>query len=495
MLIYAGFMLLLLMHAMEAIVSANLFEGYYSTVNPFMFLRDLFGFMVIIGVVLAMLRRFVLKIPRLKSDGRDRYAIIILAVIMLSGVMLEAVKITSHGEFTRMVEDFAGMDDEEEIAALESVWVKDYGLVSPNVKAPFDKDVLASGMEANESNCMDCHVSTKNAFTGFAVAKIISPVAIALDRAGAVTFFWYLHILACFIGLAYLPFSKMLHIITTPISLLANAVMKEGVSDPINIATRQALELDACMHCTTCSKGCSVGVGYDVTGNECVLPSEKLAFLRRFAAKKKLTEQESAAIIEGIYLCTNCDRCTVACPAGINLRELWFSAREAIIQKDTPALLTLTNYSFYRGLKRTALDQTTYAAPIERALKAVGAGNAAAGEGEAVIELDSADKTLKAQADASLQSGSTYAACFACENCSTVCPVVGNYDDPAAELDLLPHQIMRSLGLGLKDLALGSRMLWDCATCYQCQEHCPQQVKVTDVLYELKNQAFKQKSA
>jgi heterodisulfide reductase subunit C len=42
----------------------------------------------------------------------------------------------------------------------------------------------------------------------------------------------------------------------------------------------------------------------------------------------------------------------------------------------------------------------------------------------------------------------------------------------------------------LKDLAFGSTMLWDCVTCYQCQEHCPQGVKVTDVLYELKNLAI-----
>jgi heterodisulfide reductase subunit C len=39
---------------------------------------------------------------------------------------------------------------------------------------------------------------------------------------------------------------------------------------------------------------------------------------------------------------------------------------------------------------------------------------------------------------------------------------------------------------------MGSGMLWDCVTCYQCQEHCPQGVKVTDVLYELKNQAMKE---
>ena len=57
---------------------------------------------------------------------------------------------------------------------------------------------------------------------------------------------------------------------------------------------------------------------------------------------------------------------------------------------------------------------------------------------------------------------------------------------------LLPDQIMRSLGLGLKDLAMGSKMLWDCVTCYQCQEHCPQGVNVTDILYEMKNQALKE---
>jgi heterodisulfide reductase subunit C len=51
---------------------------------------------------------------------------------------------------------------------------------------------------------------------------------------------------------------------------------------------------------------------------------------------------------------------------------------------------------------------------------------------------------------------------------------------------------MRSLGLGLRDFALGSNMLWDCVTCYQCQEHCPQGVKVTDILYELKNLATKE---
>jgi len=35
-------------------------------------------------------------------------------------------------------------------------------------------------------------------------------------------------------------------------------------------------------------------------------------------------------------------------------------------------------------------------------------------------------------------------------------------------------------------------MLWDCLGCYQCQEHCPQDVRVVDVFYELKNMAIAQ---
>jgi heterodisulfide reductase subunit C len=85
----------------------------------------------------------------------------------------------------------------------------------------------------------------------------------------------------------------------------------------------------------------------------------------------------------------------------------------------------------------------------------------------------------------------TFSYCFGCQNCTTVCPVVGNYETPQDVLGLLPHQIMCTLGLGLDEMASGAKMIWDCTTCYQCQEHCPQKVKVTELLFELKNKAVK----
>ncbi len=487
MLIYGGFMLLLLMHALENFVSETIFTDYYSTLNPFFFLRDLFGVMVLVGVGIAIFRRFIIKVPRLKTKAMDHYAIIIMAVIMISGVFLEGAKISSFTEYQNMVEEYADLGDEEAQEALESYWVEYYGVVSPNVKAPFDEEVLAAGEEINDESCISCHSQSHWAFTGYAVAKMTTPVALALDEAGAANILWYIHWLACFIGLAYLPFSKMFHIFSTPISLLTNAVMEKETADPANIVTRQVMELDACMRCGTCSLRCSAAAAFDTLGNEYILPAEKMTFLKTLAAGKKLSRKALQAIQEGVYLCTNCDRCTVVCPAGINLKELWFNVREDLVQRGSPEPLVLSPFSFFRGLNRENISAKQYGRPLE------GAGQAVAGRFEQLMDPGApiSFEDRKSIVLNKLPGAGTFAYCFGCQNCTTVCPVVLNYENPQEILGLLPHQIMNCLGLGLTEMAIGPKMIWDCVTCYQCQEHCPQNVQVTDIFFQLKNIAVK----
>ena len=486
MLIFYGFMLLLLMHALETVVSEALFSDYYSTLNPFFFLRDFFGAMVLAGVILAAIRRYLSKPRRLRTGGMDHYAILIVAVVMLSGIALEGLKIASHSEFMRMVDEFAGIDDDDEIEALEALWVRDYGTVSPNIEAPFDEDLIETGIEVHESNCMDCHASTKWAFSGFATAKLIKPMVLWLDEKDGVTLLWYIHILACFIGLAYLPFSKMFHLIATPLSLMTNRVMDPDKSLPANILTRQIVELDACTHCGSCSLNCSAAMVFEAIGNEYILPSEKMVLLKKLASGKKLDEAQTRAIQEGIYLCTNCDRCTVRCPSGIRLKELWYSVREALLESGPPLPHVLTPFSFARGLNiQETLSADIYAHPIEDARQTVSGRFDSLMNPDTPIPLN-AQKTEESQLSI---KDTTYTHCFSCQTCTTVCPVVGNYEDPEQVLGLLPHQIMCSLGLGLTEMAFGARMNWDCLTCYKCQENCPQQVEVCDVLYRLKNTA------
>lgn len=488
--IYGGFMLLLLMHALDKYVTASLFDKYYSTINPFMFLRDFLGAFVILGVAIAIYRRFILKVPRLISNAMDIYTIIIVAVIMLSGVFLEATKMVAYSDYQRMVKEYSGLSDPQELKALEAYWVKEFGTVSPNLKGPFDAKILEQGRELHQSSCAECHAKPQWAFAGYGTAKLISPMGLGVDRARLPSLLWYLHVLACWVGLAYLPFSKMFHIFTSQLSLLANAVMEKGKSSPANIATRQVMELDACTHCGTCSLRCSVAVAFDEIRNINILPSEKIASMKALASGKRLSSQALRNIQEGIYLCTNCYRCTVVCPVGINLQDLWFNVRETLLQKGYPEFLALSPLSFYRGLMREETVQKDYEKPLIRAREAIVAQCDLMRRKGKVLPLTPADRPFQSGLNLSAQA-KTFSVCFGCQTCTTVCPVVSNYENPQEVLGLLPHQIMHAAGLGLRDLAFGSNMLWDCLTCYQCQEQCPQGVCVTDVLYELKNLAIK----
>ncbi|MGQ9510200.1 MAG: 4Fe-4S dicluster domain-containing protein [Thermodesulfobacteriota bacterium] len=453
-----------------------------------MFLRNLFGALVIIGVIIAIYRRFILKIPRLFSNAMDIYAILIVAVIIFSGIFLEATKMVAYSDFKRMVDEYSGLSDPEELKSLEAFWVKEFGTVSPNIKPPFDEKILVKGKEFHESSCAGCHAKPQWAFTSYGVAKIISPVGLSIDRANIPNLLWYVHILACFVGLAYLPFSKMFHIFASSISLLADGMIGKEKLSPANRATLQAIQLDACTHCGTCSLRCSVIMAFEEFKNINIFPSEKISSIKVLASGKKLSPHELMVIQEGVYLCSNCYRCTVVCPVGINLQDLWFNVRETLLQKGYPEFLLLSPLSFYRGLMKEEVSSKDYEAPLIRAREAIAAQCDLMMKKDKVLPHTPAEKKLQSGLNLSAQA-KTFLACFGCQTCTNVCPVVGNYEDPQEALGLLPHQIMHAAGLGVRDLAFGSNMLWDCLTCYQCQEHCPQWVAVTDVIYELKNLA------
>jgi heterodisulfide reductase subunit C len=242
-------------------------------------------------------------------------------------------------------------------------------------------------------------------------------------------------------------------------------MIEEGKSDPANIATRDAMELDACTHCGDCTVRCSVAVAFNEIPNPNILPSEKLAALRTILSGKSLSEQALLKVHEGSHICTDCHRCTDVCPIGINLEVLW---------------LKLNEYLAERG----------YPKPEAWARGTIGAEYDLSKLMEKTLSLTPVDKKFAGELTSSAQA-STFSVCFGCQNCTNVCPVITYYENPKEAVGLLPHEIMHALALKQKGLALGSNMLWDCVTCYMCQEHCPQGVCVTDVLYELKNLALK----
>jgi Fe-S oxidoreductase len=162
---------------------------------------------------------------------------------------------------------------------------------------------------------------------------------------------------------------------------------------------------------------------FEAIGNEYILPSEKMVLLKKLASGKKLDEAQTRAIREGIYLCTNCDRCTVRCPSGIRLKELWYSVREALLESGPPLPHILTPFSFARGLNiQETLSADIYAHPIEDARQAVSGRFANLMNPDTPLALN-AQRTEESQLSI---IDTTYTHCFSCQTCTTVCPVVRN---------------------------------------------------------------------
>jgi len=80
--------------------------------------------------------------------------------------------------------------------------------------------------------------------------------------------------------------------------------------------------------------------------------------------------------------------------------------------------------------------------------------------------------------------GETITFCYQCGTCASSCPVTKTTDR------FNPRQVIRLALLGQRDEVLKGDSIWLCASCYNCQERCPQKVEIADVIYALRNMAI-----
>jgi heterodisulfide reductase subunit C len=103
---------------------------------------------------------------------------------------------------------------------------------------------------------------------------------------------------------------------------------------------------------------------------------------------------------------------------------------------------------------------------------------------ENVVDAATLDPNFKYEIT-SMPGGENLKYCFTCGTCTASCPV--------REVDerYNPRRIIRMMILGMKERVLKSDFMWLCTACYSCQERCPQDVKITDLMVALKNYAVK----
>lgn len=104
-----------------------------------------------------------------------------------------------------------------------------------------------------------------------------------------------------------------------------------------------ALDLEACVHCGYCSEACHFS---QATGDAKYAPPRKLELLRRFHARETsafaplrrlftpdITAEDLGEWQELVYdSCTECGRCTMVCPMGVNTPRAVNVMREALYE-------------------------------------------------------------------------------------------------------------------------------------------------------------------
>jgi heterodisulfide reductase subunit C len=75
--------------------------------------------------------------------------------------------------------------------------------------------------------------------------------------------------------------------------------------------------------------------------------------------------------------------------------------------------------------------------------------------------------------------------CIQCGTCSGACPL-------SIYMDYSPRQVMALVRADFKREVLSSNTIWLCASCYACTVECPRQIRITDIMYALKQRAIRE---
>lgn len=85
----------------------------------------------------------------------------------------------------------------------------------------------------------------------------------------------------------------------------------------------------------------------------------------------------------------------------------------------------------------------------------------------------------------SYPGGEKITACMQCGTCTGSCPT-------SHAMQYTPRKLITLIRANERDKVLKSFDIWKCASCYSCAARCPRGIKFTDIMYILKNLAWKE---
>ena len=252
-------------------------------------IMDVLGIASIIGIGMAMFRRYILRPDRLDNKENDWISLTLLMVILVTGFLLEGLRIAGTGD--------------------------PWAAWSPGGKA------------------------IALLFSGWTSASIIQ----------AFQWLWWGHLILAFAFIAYIPYSKLFHMLGGPLNQFFRKLEPQGNIAPIDFEDeslesygidkvqdftwKQLMDADVCLSCGRCQDNCPAHLtqkplspnklGQDIK-EQLYIEGGKL--LAAKAAGKEGEQTDEAAVEadkaligevvdkDAIWACTTCRSCETQCP-------------------------------------------------------------------------------------------------------------------------------------------------------------------------------------
>lgn len=250
----------------------------------FELITDLFGLLLVLGLAIALVRRYLLNRPQLKRQNVDWLLPFLLLVIGVSGFMVEGLRLAAHGD----------------ALGYAPAW-------SPG-------GALVAGL------------------VGGASQEVLQGAHLAI---------WWLHVLLAFAAIALLPFvPKAMHLVGAGLNIYFEDLRSKGRLAKLDVegaferdenlgyetlshlTRKDLLDVVSCTECGRCEMNCPANIsGKSLSPREIVL-----GLRRQLNAEQPIigAPVESQRILDAeiatevIQYCTTCMACVESCPALID---------------------------------------------------------------------------------------------------------------------------------------------------------------------------------
>lgn len=276
------------------LMGVSFLKGYFYLL--YKLTLNIAGLLAMAGILMALVRRYIIRPDRLSRSAEQGVILIWILIILVTGFMLEGLRIYS-------------------LKNSWEVWSIGGWIVSE----------ILSRLNAQDFSVLYLH-------------KVL----------------WWAHLIISFGFLAYIPFSRLIHLVTSPANIFINAPTSQAVLSPIvnfdasgsfgvstvkDFTPRQIFDFDACTQCGRCQDNCPAYISEKPLSPKKVIEELKARWLEtgelmkegNGVEGKRRGENDGLLDEDVIWACTLCMACAESCPVYISSFEKIMELRRSLV--------------------------------------------------------------------------------------------------------------------------------------------------------------------